>query len=118
MTNYSKADRGAMQAAMLRTFNIRKEYLKAPAIVEWMHSAPVALVEYEGYLPNEKPKHRDRRMEIHSVYHGNIKGLVDHLRNLDKSPEARSSWREILFTYYKGISDVQEVIARAKTQTA
>ena len=118
MANYSKADRGAMKAAMLRTFNIRKEYLKAPAIVEWMQSAPVALVEYEGYLPNEKPKHRDRRMELHSVYHGNIKGLVDHLRNLDKSPEARSlsKW-EIIFTYYKGISDVQEVIARAKTQT-
>ena len=118
MVNYSKADRGAMKAAMLRTFNIRKEYLKAPAIVEWMQSAPVALVEYEGYLPNEKPKHRDRRMELHSVYHGNIKGLVDHLRNLDKSPEARSlsKW-EIIFTYYKGISDVQEVIARAKTQT-
>ena len=118
MANYSKADKGAMKAAMLRTFNIRKEYLKAPAIVEWMQSAPVALVEYEGYLPNEKPKHRDRRMELHSVYHGNIKGLVDHLRNLDKSPEARSlsKW-EIIFTYYKGISDVQEVIARAKTQT-
>ena len=118
MANYSKADRGAMKAAMLRTFNIRKEYLEAPAIVEWMQSAPVALVEYEGYLPNEKPKHRDRRMELHSVYHGNIKGLVDHLRNLDKSPEARSlsKW-EIIFTYYKGISDVQEVIARAKTQT-
>lgn len=118
MTNYSKADKGAMRAAMLRIFNIRKEYLKAPAIVEWMQSAPVALVEYEGYLPNEKPKHRDRRMELHSVYHGNIKGLVDHLRNLDKSPEARSlsKW-EIIFTYYKGISDVQEVIARAKTQT-
>jgi len=118
MANYSKADKGAMRAAMLRTFNIRKEYLKAPAIVEWMQSAPVALVEYEGYLPNEKPKHRDRRMELHSVYHGNIKGLVDHLRNLDKSPEARSlsKW-EIIFTYYKGISDVQEVIARAKTQT-
>lgn len=118
MTNYSKADRGAMAAAMLRTFNVRKEYLKAPAIVEWMQSAPIALVEYEGFLPNEKPKHRDRRMEIHSVYHGNIKGLVDHLRNLDRSPETRSlsKW-EIIFTYYKGISDVQEVIARAKTQT-
>lgn len=118
MANFSKADKGAMEAAVARTFGVRKEYLKAPAIVDWMQEAPVALVEYDGFLPNEKPKHRDRRMELHAVYDCNIQGLVDYLRNLDRSPKAKSlsKW-ELIYTYYNGISDVQEVIARAKTET-
>lgn len=116
MSKFSKGERGAMEAAIKRLYDVRGEFLKSPVIVQWMEEAPVAIVEYDGYLKNEKAKHRDRRMEIHSVYDGSINELVTHLRNIFPDRRNLSKW-ELIFTTYSEISDVQKVIAQAKTET-
>lgn len=115
MPNFSKHDKGAMEAAMRKLFKVDKQYLQTEAMRKWMNDAPVALVEYDGQLPGESAKQRDRRMEDHQVYQGDIGRLTKTLRNLPSAESTMTKW-ELVFFYYNEIMDVQSVITQAQEE--
>lgn len=116
MPNFSKSDRGAMEAAMRRLFKLDKQQLKTEAMQKWMNEAPVALVEYDGLLGNESAKQRDRRMEDHQVYNGDISKLAKNLRSVaSREMESTPKW-ELIFFFYNEIMDVQRVITQAQEE--
>lgn len=115
MQNYSKGERESMAAAFASHFNVPKEVAMSPAIMEWMTDAPVALVEYDGYLKGEREEARDHRMEIVEVYDGVVTELVSHLRRLFPEHKKTTKWA-LIFGVYSGLIDVQPLIEQAKLQ--
>lgn len=117
MANFSKSDKNLMNVALKKLFGVSNEVLTTDVVREWMNTAPVALVEYEGLLGNENAKQRDRRMEDHQVYSGDISKLIKALRNAFPKRSSMSKW-ELVFTCYNEIMSVQDVLTQAQTQLA
>lgn len=119
MANFSKADHSAAKAALKKRFGFSKEVCETKTITDMINDAPITVVEYDGFLPRESSKQRDRRMEVHSVYSGDISQLVGVLRNSYNEEEGKTlaKW-ELILTRYFEIMDVQKVLTRARTEAA
>ena len=117
MLSFSKGERGVMNAAFQRLFNVDTDVLEQQAIQEWMCDAPITVVEYDGSLPKENRKMRDKRMELFDVYDGNIHTLVEFLRQLYPEKKKTSKW-ELIFSTCNEISSAQIAIEQAITQRA
>lgn len=115
MANFSKADRNLMVVAMKKLYGASPELCATETLKEWMNTAPIALVEYEGCLGNENAKARDRRMEDHQVYSGDISKLISALRKAFPQKSSMSKW-ELIFSCYNEIMSVQDVLTQAQTQ--
>lgn len=115
MSVYSKAEIGLMQVAFSKLFNPAQELLAMPSLVEWMEKAPVTIVEFDGYLNDESRESRDRRMELHEVYEGDIKALVGNLRGTYRNLSHLTKW-ELIFKVANEIMDVQKVLERAESE--
>lgn len=115
MQNYSKGEREAMSAAFAHHFNVDRSLASTPAVSAWMTDAPVAIVEYDGYLPGEDKKDRDNRMEIVDVYDGQISELVSYLRYKYPQHKSLQKWA-LIFQVYSDITDVNPTIERARSQ--
>jgi hypothetical protein len=117
MVKYSKPEQQIMNATFKQLFKVNDEYLKAPAIEEWMNNAAIGIVEYDGRLKRESTKQRDRRMEIIEVYDGDINTLVNHLRNVYHEYRKTPKW-EMIFKIYNEIMAAQKSIEQAELQLA
>lgn len=117
MANFSKADRNLMTVAMKKLYGANNDVCNTDVVKEWMTTAPVALVEYEGLLGNENAKAKDRRMEDHQVYSGDISKLIQALRKAFPQKSSMPKW-ELIFTCYNEIMSVQDVLTQAQTQLA
>lgn len=115
MSKYSKAEQRVMASAFKRVFGCRDEVLRTPAVIEWMESAPVGIVEYDGLLPHENGNQRDRRCEIVDVYDGIVDTLVKHLRRVFPEYRKLQKW-EMMFRVYDGITAAKESIEQAISQ--
>ena len=80
-----------------------------------MQEAPVAIVEYDGYLKGEESTDRDNRMEIVDVYDGTPQTLVSYLRHLYPDRKRMTKWA-LIFQVYSEIIDVHQTIEQAKVQ--
>lgn len=117
MISYSKGDKMAMSAAFKKLWNVDDRIVATNEIVKWMEDAPTAIVEFDGTLPREKGKQRDRRMELYEVYDGNISTLVNYLRDLFPQHKSLSKW-ELIFTVVNdcGILKAKKSIEQAELQ--
>ncbi len=113
--NYSNGEMSAMIAAFAKEFNVSKDVASQQASVEWMQEAPIAIVEYDGYFKGEKEYDRNNRMEIASVYNGDISELVSYLRHLYPDRKSTPKWA-LIFQVYSDIIDVRATIERAESQ--
>lgn len=115
MQLYSKAEQAIMESCFSKQFDVPKEYCTAKPIQDWMETAPIGIVEYDGTLDGETSYQRDRRMEMMDVYDGNIKSLVEYLRVLYPDLRYLNKWEQI-FKVYNGIVSAQSSIDQAVTQ--
>lgn len=113
-TKFSKTDKKQMQLAFISIFGVKPEVAEHPKIAEWMESAPVGIVEWEGTFQNENPKSRDYRMQRAEVYDGDIHKLVEYLREIFPEQDVQPKWNLIL-SVYKGIKDCSDVVRAVET---
>lgn len=111
--HYTDIDRQQMRTAFAQLFGVSKEDCDSPQIMQWMEDAPVGCIEYDGRFDKETAKDRDIRMELHQVYEGDIRDLVEHLRRMFPEYRDLTKWA-LIFKVYSGIQEVQSVIRSAQ----
>ena len=112
---YSTVDKQQMRTAFTRLFNVNRELCDQPSIIEWMEAAPIGCIEDDRMFPGEDAKGRDIRMEMISVYDGDIHELVEYLRALRPDDSSLTKW-EIIFKTYSELVDATKAIQLARTQ--
>ena len=79
-------------------------------VQNWLGVAAKEVVEYDGLLPNETKKQSERRKECHqAAYEGNIKNLVNCLRNTYVDSRSVST-PMLLLNVFSGISSIDDVV--------
>lgn len=114
---YSAATLKVQRQAFKQLFSVPDDILKQNAVIKWMASAPIWIVEYDGILPGEDKLISDRRQEMKEVYDADIEGLVKHLRNIYPDRGELQSWA-LIFSVANEISSADDIIEQAVSKVA
>lgn len=114
---YSAATLKVQRQAFKQLFSVPDDILKQNAVIKWMASAPIWIVEYDGILPGEDKLISDRRQEMKEVYDADIEGLVKHLRNIYPDRGELQSWA-LIFSVANEISSADDIIGQAVSEVA
>lgn len=115
MVKYSKAEKKIMVSAFCKINKLNiKNVEKDLRIREWIENAPVVIVEHDRILGNETVRDKERRMEMYSVYDGNIKELIRHLKGVFPEYKNLSKW-ELIINVCAKILNPDELIKQAST---
>lgn len=99
-----------MIVAAAKVFSISEQ--TAALHTSELAQAPIALVNFEGFLKGEDKRKSDARREIIGVYTNDNKALVKHLKSLGgQSVNGLTPW-EIIFTYFKTITTLESAMKK------
>ena len=99
-----------MSGAFKAMFPGLADRIEEEPIQLWLSSCLEGIVEFDGTLPKETPKQRNRRREASTIYkNNNFKELANSLRNTYPDRRALSP-QELILTVYNGIVSVESVL--------
>lgn len=118
MVGKDKRPSGYLRVEFLNRHPELKDIIDSDVITDYLDDCPVAVVEYKGTLKNESKNQRKNRMQSHKVYNGDIRDLVNGLRNTYPTKRSMSGYALLLDVYesIKGIDTLD--LEKAKMQIA
>lgn len=118
MVNEQQRPSGYLKIEFINRHPELEDIVESEIITDYLDDCPVHVVEYKGTLVDETKKQRKNRMQCHKVYDGDIKELVNGLRNTYAHKRNLSAYG-LLLEVYESIRSIQSLdLEKARQQVA
>ena len=109
---------GYLRVEFLNRHPELKDIIDSGVITDYLDDCPIRVVEYKGHLKDETKNQRKNRMKCHKIYDGDIKELVNGLRNTYPTLRDKSGYYLLLEVYeqIRSISELDLELAKRQVE--